>query len=825
MICRLLRVLYPKPGYLGEGLAHQGNNTTLASCQSLPHFPKFGKWGRLEGATLSPTPTPFRADFPLAPDTGNFQPELGAGWKPCLSTKKPYGLTHRVGFSRLPRTEAGIYPAGPCQSQSNAERHFASIQKTCLCLSFPITIDLDIFSFFIESMGAIIMSYLDIAKWVWEQFGEDVTKFAKVKWEKFNWKEAEIKYRERLAEIHSTTRLLGHPKPINVSEIFTDVYVLDSLTAHRRFGLVDLPENEQDFDNDIERKPALRLAIKQNKLFILGKPGAGKTTFLKYIVLKACEGQIKKTPIFISLKEWSDSEHSLEKGLDNYLQKQFEICSFPDAKLFIDELLKKGQALVLFDGLDEVKQDGNVRSRIIGLVKDFAKKYSNNQIFITCRIAAVEYSFEDFTYVEIADFDFKQTTTFVRKWYLGQEQKSRKFLNELNKPENKGFLDLARTPLLLTLLCLAYDELLEFPLRRVDLYKEAFDALLKKWDASRDVQRDEIYKGLSILRKENLLSRIAYQNFQKGKFLFREEELVRQINDYLEQLPSNDIQKALPDGESVLKAIEAQHGLIVERAYGVYSFSHLTFQEYLTARYIVQNSVSGTLDDLANKICLDQWSEVVSLTASLLDNADIFINNMYEHLNSYLNSRELINLFRWLKAKSADVPKANSTRTLLLLWVLYQEYLILDKNAKRLALSTENSQEFEEIKSFRRLVQEALGKTARILGFMNIGSGLLSFLSQSLLEIFSNSNDLQSSDYDSKIIEIQDRLKESLWQMIEISVLDLETRFKFTKKDYKDLIALLDGSFVILLSLELATVSNRNKMQEILLTSPKNIRE
>lgn len=657
--------------------------------------------------------------------------------------------------------------------------------------------------------------YIDTAKWLWEQFGKDITRFAKAKWGKFNWAEAEQKYREELTKIHSTTRLLGHSKPINVDEIFTDVYVLDKLTAHQRFGLKDLPEDEQELDTYSNRKPALRLAINQNKLFILGKPGAGKTTFLKYIVLKACEGKIRKTPIYVSLKEWSDSDESLEQGLNNYLIKQFDICSFPNAETFIDQLLKNGKALILFDGLDEVKQEGNIRSKIISLVNNFANKHSNNQIFITCRIAAVEYTFDNFTYVEIADFTIKQTAVFARKWFQGQQLKSERFLNELKKTENKGFLELTKTPLLLTLLCLAYDELLEFPARRVDLYKEAFDALLKKWDASRGVQRGEIYRGLSTLWKENLLSRIAYQNFEKGKIFFREEDITKQISDYLAQLPIVDVNQTMPDGNAVLKAIEAQHGLIVERAYGIYSFSHLTFQEYLTARYIAQNAGTGTLHELAKNIFLDQWNEVVAITASLLDNADIFFNEMYSVLNSFINSKELFNLFEWLIVKSNHVSPPNAGRTLLLLWQLFKEYLVNEKKAQQLALRHMDSQELTEVVSVRRRAQEAFAKTLwitqQIAGFPEL---------KEIENIYNHlffGTDFDDEYHETALKLIHEKIKNVIISVLDIGILDLEKQFKLSKKDYQNLLAFLDGTIVIFKSLELATVSDRRKLKEMIL--------
>ena len=40
------------------------------------------------------------------------------------------------------------------------------------------------------------------------------------------------------------------------------------------------------------------------------------------------------------------------------------------------------------------------------------------------------------------------------------------------------------------MICLAYDETLNIPKRKVELYEEALDALLKKWDSSRKIKRD-----------------------------------------------------------------------------------------------------------------------------------------------------------------------------------------------------------------------------------------------------------------------------------------------------------------------------------------------
>ena len=121
-----------------------------------------------------------------------------------------------------------------------------------------------------------------------------------------------------------------------------------------------------------------------DKLTILGKPGAGKTTFLKLITLEALTGKLesKALPIFVSLKEWSDSEDSII----DYIVHQFDICGFPDSKGFLEKLLHEGKCILLLDGYDEIPES---RGSAMIELKNFLNKYSRNRFVLSCRIAAI----------------------------------------------------------------------------------------------------------------------------------------------------------------------------------------------------------------------------------------------------------------------------------------------------------------------------------------------------------------------------------------------------------------------------------------------------
>lgn len=485
----------------------------------------------------------------------------------------------------------------------------------------------------------------------------------------FDWAKAEQAYLDKVIKLYDRVRILGNSVDVPLGDIFTQVYILDKPTARHRHDIDELRKRGAD-RHEFQRQPGERIhgldLVKQGQnLFVLGKPGAGKTTFLKYITIQAAHKQLPRIPIFISLNQWADSRWGKgdKAALLPFLVEQFDICNFPDANVFIDYLLRAGRALVLFDGLDEVKQEKDQRRRLTLILQDFARKYNQSQHLITCRIAASDYAFTGFTDVEVADFTPDQVSEYARKWFGAEEKKFDAFTTELGRPKNKGLSELCNTPLLLSLLCLTFDNAMRFPPNRAELYEDALETLLRKWDSTRSIQRDEIYRGLSHKRKLQLLMQIAVPMFQKGEIFFRQRDLEQWIVDYLAKLPGAPPADML-DGAVVLKAMEAQHSILVERAQGIYAFSHLTFQEYLTARFFAENQGDDLTNQLLYHRLADQrWREVFLLTASLLADAGRFISTLHQATDSILaTSPTLIKLLGWVQERTKQMNAPDERR-------------------------------------------------------------------------------------------------------------------------------------------------------------------
>ncbi|MFN6463105.1 MAG: NACHT domain-containing NTPase [Nostoc sp. DedVER02] len=463
-----------------------------------------------------------------------------------------------------------------------------------------------------------------------------------------------------------TMRVLDMPQPIELTGkqgIYTNVNILEEITGRTRLKVAELMQS-CDYDNferiglsrvKQKRVSGLEVVQRHSKLMVLGKPGAGKTTFLKYLAMQCIEGryQANRVPLFITLKDFAEAPK--KPDIFKFIVQLLSSCEVTHASAVVEKLLKQGKAFVLLDGLDEVREEDS--KRVLRQIQEFSDFFHTNQFVITCRIAAKEYTYQSFTEVEMADFDEKQIALFAQNWFqLTDPVKSQRFIQKLK--ENKPIQELASSPLLLTLLCLVFGDSGDFPANRSELYQEGLDILLKKWDAKRNIEREQVYKNLSLQRKEDLLSQIGLTTFEQKDYFFKQKTAEAYIADFIRNLRNADTDPEVLklDSEAVLKSIEAQHGLLVERAKGIYSFSHLTFHEYFAAREIVANS---SWETLLEHITEKRWREVFLLTAGMMRKADDLTLLMKHKIDGLISTDEQLQHFmRWVAKKSslATVP-------------------------------------------------------------------------------------------------------------------------------------------------------------------------
>lgn len=478
-------------------------------------------------------------------------------------------------------------------------------------------------------------------------------------------KEIRQKVQADIQQSCGTMRVLDMTQPIDLGSIYTQVNILKKITGRRRLDLNKLWEslNIENFDRfdpnqgEQERVEGLKAVQDYNKLMVLGKPGAGKTTFLKYLAIECSKGDFLKNyvPIFITLKQFAETEleNQTKPGLLDYISQWLADCGVIENQAKAEQLLKAGRAFVLLDGLDEVREEDC--DRTINQIRELSQKFTSSKFVITCRIAANEYTFTDFSEVEVADFKDEQIQKFAKCWFEIKklDDYTKDFIQQLqNNPQIK---ELASNPLLLTLLCLEFEDSRNFPTDRAELYKRATETLLRKWDDKRRIYRQQVYHQLSVKRKEDLLSQIAFTTFNEKQYFFKQRIVENHIADYIINLPDapTETEKLHLNSQAVLKSIEVQHGLLVERARGIYSFSHLTFQEYFTAEKIVNEQ---KLPELVEHITETRWKEVFVLVAGMLSNADELLKLMRQKIDElFAEDKKVQEFLSWVNRKANSV--------------------------------------------------------------------------------------------------------------------------------------------------------------------------
>ena len=500
------------------------------------------------------------------------------------------------------------------------------------------------------------------------------------------------KYIENYTERHGVLKVLGMREPVKLDEVFTTVQLLGEDEVQQFATIDDLEKLYREAGQRLlryrskERQNGIFVASQKQFLMVLGAPGAGKSTFLRKIGLESFKGKKgdfkhQAIPVLLELKKFTESKIDL-KAL---IEAEFTTCGFPKPKQFTESALAQGKLLILLDGLDEVPS-ANVNS-VIDAIQDFVDRYDKNRYIASCRTAAYRYNFKRFSDVILSEFDDEQIQQFINNWFRSEEDKqvgtAALCWELLERDENKSAKELAHSPILLTFLCLTYDKSQTFANNRSGLYKKALRILLEEWAAEKRIMRQAIYEGLSVELEEVLLSEIACEGFEADRLFIPKSQLVERIKKFLS---SNLNAPKQLSGEQVLDAIAIQQGILVERVEDIYSFSHLTLQEYLTARYIYAYS---QISEMVEKYLTDKrWREVFLLTSGLMVDrgADELLLEIHKAAKQYARHPKVMALLQWAdkitRGSSGDLKTATKRMFAIVISTVIDRrnrYIAIDK--------------------------------------------------------------------------------------------------------------------------------------------------
>jgi len=411
-----------------------------------------------------------------------------------------------------------------------------------------------------------------------------------------------------------TMRMFSVNQPVPVDKIYIDLNVLEQVSCSSHFSdwrREYEPGNREDFDRlglgQVKQQRVEAISVVKNyaKLLVLGKPGAGKTTFLKSLTVKCIQPEEEffadLVPLFVTLGEFAKRANETSWDLLDYLARELAKQS-KECEANAKEILVEGRSLVLLDGLDEVPPEDI--EKVIDAVRDFG--YGINRLVITCRTQSHQ-ELEGFTDVEVADFTPEQVDRFVENWFNivdsgTQASLAPQLQQQLRATENKTIAELTVTPVLLNLICAVFRaEQGNLPNKRFQLYEKGMRHLLER------LKRTPLDEQLTIDAKEKFLAELALILFEKNDYFPEEQSLKKFIIDYF------GVEGSI--ARKFMQAFETETGLLIERSAGYWSFSHLTFHEYFTARKVVESNDSEIRHRLNKYILEQRWHQVFILIA------------------------------------------------------------------------------------------------------------------------------------------------------------------------------------------------------------------
>jgi len=442
---------------------------------------------------------------------------------------------------------------------------------------------------------------------------------------------------------------------VEVDRLYVDVYVLETREFRATIpGLLAGQDMRGQFERlglgqRGERLPGFAIAASEEypRLIVFGKPGSGKSTFLRHLAVSCAKGEFlgDYIPVLLELRDVNEADFSLLQ----YIHSEFEMEQVAQTQ----QILHQGRVLILLDGLDEVPS--SLQQTVQIELRKFAKRYAKNRFILTCRTQTTEYIPEPFQAVEVADFKPEQVECFALNWFTAMagspeqgEALKNHFMEKLR--DSPPTAELTVTPVLLSLTCWIFDDLKCLPQRRSDLYRDGLNLLLQQWDEGRGISRDsgcDRYRQLTTEDRIQLLSYIAVRKFEQAEnfVLFEAAELC----DYI----AKHFQISVGEGREVLGAIAQQHGLLIERVQGIWSFSHLTFQEYLVFQWFV-NKLDWPA--LIRHISDQHWREVFLLATDLpSQQATFLLSLMKETIDTWTNDHKLQNFLGWVRKMATGI--------------------------------------------------------------------------------------------------------------------------------------------------------------------------
>ncbi len=378
-------------------------------------------------------------------------------------------------------------------------------------------------------------------------------------------------YLRSAEEKYSTIKTLlysDEPKP------FYSFYVCNTI-RYRDVG-IQTPRRSMDM-SILENATVDKIRKISRFIIISGTGGLGKSMMMRHLMLNAIANfdDLKLFPVFIPLKDFCDT------SLFDYIYSKISVFDSEITTNQFEQLLTHGSCLLLLDGLDEIAAGRT--ERFERELEELTDKYSNNMFILSSRPFQAFVSYERFSLLRLMPFDRRQAMQLINRLEFRPDEPAikEKFQAALEKTLFRTHRSFTENPLLLTIMLLTFEQYAEVPSKMHIFYREAFEVLAKRHDASKGAYKRALKTGLSVDTLSDYFAELCFRSYKDEKFELTAEEFTGYFNALNARATVNDKKTTASD---FLEDLCSNLCLLYFEG-NSYHFTHRSFQEYFCALF------------------------------------------------------------------------------------------------------------------------------------------------------------------------------------------------------------------------------------------------
>lgn len=366
---------------------------------------------------------------------------------------------------------------------------------------------------------------------------------------------------------------------------FYSFYVCNGLKCNNfslnpdRSLLKSSPDHDPEYDTMGLITPKEIRSSGGNKVLIVGTGGLGKSMMMRHLLLYSANSYQteRRVPILIQLKNYSPQLSFFNMLLDT-------IQSFDNiTEEQLRESLINGDVILLLDGIDEIKSNYLVKFEME--IGKFSDKYPEVCIIMSSRSFKSFIDYINFTTMELQPFTLNESLALIKKLDFRPDEPDikKRFYYAVETELYRTHGEFIQNPLLLTIMLLTFEQYAEIPAKRYLFYKEAFDTLAQKHDATKGAYQRVFKTGLSAFQISDYIAEFCARTYMDEQYEFSQLEISKVFDEM----------KIVRENTNNITAEDFIYDLVnnicILFAEGdAYHFTHRSFQEYFCAVFFAK---------------------------------------------------------------------------------------------------------------------------------------------------------------------------------------------------------------------------------------------